>query len=41
MLRKLREKVKELNELLPQFEKLLINLISVIGWVIILIKLLN
>lgn len=41
MLRKLREKVKELNELLPQFEKLLINLISVIGWIIILIKLLN
>ena len=41
MLRKLREKVKELNELLPQFEKLLINLMSVIGWIIILIKLLN
>lgn len=41
MLRKLLKKVKELNDLLPQVEKLLINLISVVGWIIILIKLLH
>lgn len=41
MLQKIGETVKELNKLLPQFEKLLVNLISVIGWIIILIKLLN
>ena len=33
------EKIKELNKLLEQLEKLLIRLISVVGWLIILIKL--
>ena len=33
------EKIKELNELLVQVEKLLIRLISVVGWLLILIKL--
>lgn len=33
------EKIKELNKLLAQLEKLLIRLISVVGWLIILIKL--
>lgn len=41
MLQRLVKKVKELNDLMPQIEKLLINLISVIGWIIILIKLLS
>ena len=33
------EKIKELNKLLEQLEKLLIKLISVVGWLLILIKL--
>lgn len=33
-------KVKELNKLLEQIEKLLIRIISIVGWILILIKLL-
>lgn len=33
------DKIKELIKLLEQFEKLLIQLISVVGWLLILIKL--
>lgn len=35
------QKIKELIKLLEQFEKLLIKLISVVGWLLILIKLLS
>lgn len=41
MLQKIGETVKELNKLLPQFEKLLVNLISILGWIIILTNLLK
>lgn len=41
MLQKIGEAVKELNKLLPQFEKLLVNLISILGWIIILTNLLK
>lgn len=41
MLQKIGRTVKELNKLLPQFEKLLVNLISILGWIIILTKLLK
>lgn len=33
--------IKELNELLPQIEKLLIRIISIVGWILILIKLIE
>lgn len=33
------DKIKELLKLLEQIEKLLIKLISVVGWLLILIKL--
>ena len=41
MLQKIGRTVKELNKLLPQFEKLLVNLISILGWIIILTNLLK
>ena len=41
MLQKIGRTVKELNKLLPQFVKLLVNLISILGWIIILTKLLK
>lgn len=37
----LSERIKELIKLLEQLEKLLIRLISVVGWLLILIKLLS
>ena len=40
-MKELEEKIKELTKLLEQLEKLLIRLISVVGWVLILIKLLG
>jgi hypothetical protein len=39
--KELGNKIEELIELLKQLEKLLIQLISVIGWLLILIKLFN
>lgn len=39
MMKDLIQKVKELNKLLEQFEKLLIRIISITGWILILIKL--
>lgn len=35
------EKLKELNKLFDQLEKLLIKIISIAGWVIILIKVIS
>lgn len=35
------QKTKELNKLLEQLEKLLIRIISLVGWILILIKLLS
>lgn len=35
------EKIKELNKLLEQLEKLMIRIISLVGWILILIKLLT
>lgn len=40
-MKELEEMMKELTKLLGQFEKLLIRLISVVGWLLILIKLLD
>lgn len=40
-MKELEEMMKELTKLLEQFEKLLIRLISVVGWLLILIKLLD
>lgn len=40
-MKELEEMMKELTKLLGQFEKLLIRLISVVGWMLILIKLLD
>lgn len=34
-------KTKELHKLLEQIEKLLIKIISIVGWILILIKLLS
>lgn len=33
--------IKELNKLLEQVEKLLIRIISIVGWILILIKLIS
>lgn len=35
------QKIKELNKLLEQIEKLLIRIISIVGWILILTKLLS
>jgi len=35
------DKIKELSKLLEQVEKLLIRIISIVGWIIILIKLIS
>lgn len=35
------QKIKELNKLLTQLEKLMIRIISLVGWILILIKLLT
>lgn len=40
-MRDAKQKIKELNDLLAQVEKLLIRLISVVGWLLILIKLVS
>lgn len=37
-MKELENKIEELIELLKQLEKLLIQLISVVGWILILIK---
>lgn len=34
----MKNKIKELIELMPQLEKLIIRLISLIGWIALLIK---
>ena len=35
------EKIKELNKLVAQLEKLLIKIISLVGWILILIELIK
>ena len=40
-IRWLTEKVKELNELVEQLEKLTIKIISLVGWILILILILS
>lgn len=40
MLHRFAKKAKELNKLLGQLEKLLIRVISIVGWILILIDLL-
>lgn len=41
MISKWVEKIKELNKLVAQLEKLLIKIISLVGWIIILIELIK
>lgn len=41
MINKWVEKIKELNKLVAQLEKLLIKIISLVGWIIILIELIK
>lgn len=41
MINKWVEKIKELNKLVEQLEKLFIKIISLVGWIIILIELIK
>lgn len=41
MINKWVEKIKELNKLVAQLEKLLIKIISFVGWILILIELIK
>lgn len=41
MINKWVEKIKELNKLVAQLEKLFIRIISLVGWIIILIELIK
>ncbi len=41
MINKWAEKTKELNKLVEQLEKLFIKIISLVGWIIILIELIK
>lgn len=40
-MKKLRENVKELTKLVAQLDELMVKIISVVGWVLILIKILE
>lgn len=41
MINKWVEKIKELNKLVAQLEKLLVKIISLVGWILILIELIK
>lgn len=40
-MKRLKTIIKELNDLLPEVEKLLVRIISLVGWILILIKIIT